>query len=144
VPHWEARRLVGSITPKIISTASTIAGLACIEFIKVRGISDSIFIATNNFQVQLGYTKLVQLSNNNVNLNTAVFHESEPLSPKIKRYWDKTFTTWDKIEIHDSKMTIQGLLDYFTTLGVAVDVIGAGNALIHANFRPVAGNLEKQ
>jgi hypothetical protein len=58
LPHWEARRLVGSITPKIISTASTIAGLACIEFIKVRGISDRIFIATNNFQVQLGYTKL--------------------------------------------------------------------------------------
>lgn len=96
------------------------------------------------FKIQLGYTSPEQLRNNNVNLNAAFFQESEPVAPLIRKYCGKTFTAWDPIEIRDSRMTLQGLLDYMKTQGIDIELIGAGNALLYASFRPIAGKLEKR
>jgi ubiquitin-activating enzyme E1 len=61
---------------------------------------------------QLGKT-ISDYRNAFVNLALPLFQQSEPLPPAKKKYLDKEFTLWDRIDIKKGDITLRELLDYF-------------------------------
>ncbi len=50
--------------------------------------------------------------NNFINLATPLFASSEPMRPESWKYYENTFTIWDRFDVPGG-MTLQEFLDYF-------------------------------
>lgn len=104
----------GNQVPSVISTASALAGYACLQllgFIQGRGTEDLrdtyLDFGSNNYVLSEPGAKIIKsfYSSNNDCENTN----------GISKIDSKSWTIWDKIEIN-SKLTIKQLIDYLNTM----------------------------
>uniref|UniRef100_A0A069DXS0 E1 ubiquitin-activating enzyme n=1 Tax=Panstrongylus megistus TaxID=65343 RepID=A0A069DXS0_9HEMI len=116
----KSKLIAGKIIPAIATTTSVVAGLICLELIKLaQGIND-INLFRNGF----------------VNLSLPLFCFSEPIAaPKLK-YYDKEWTLWDRFEVK-GEMTLQEFIDYFKNEhGLEITMLSQGVCMLYAFFMP--------
>ncbi|CAG0909516.1 unnamed protein product [Cyprideis torosa] len=114
----QSKLIAGRIIPAIATTTSLIAGLVCIELIKL---------------VE-GKKKLEDYKNGFVNLALPFFGFSEPISAPKKKYYDKEWTLWDRFEVK-GEMTLSNFLKYFKDEhGLTITMLSHGNALLYSFF----------
>jgi len=79
--------------------------------------------------------KIDEYRNAFVNLALPLFQQSEPLPPIKKKYLDKEFTLWDRIDIKQGDLTLQEVLTFFEREHkLQVDMLGVGTSLIYASY----------
>jgi hypothetical protein len=114
--------LTNNRNPKIVSTSSIIAGLATIEFIKLRTKTN---IECSTFR------------NSFINTFVPTILQSHPISPPVKHFLHMKFTLWDKIEIDKGDLTFEQLLYCFKQkYNLDVLMIGAHDLMIYSYFAP--------
>ncbi|XP_008553042.1 ubiquitin-like modifier-activating enzyme 1 [Microplitis demolitor] len=114
----KSKLIAGKIIPAIATTTSVVAGLVCLELIKLtRGIKD-LSLYKNGF----------------VNLALPFFGFSEPISaPKLK-YYDKEWTLWDRFEVK-GELTLKEFLDYFKNQhNLEVTMLSQGVCMLYSFF----------
>lgn len=98
------------------------------------------------YKVLDGKKDLEQYKNGFINLALPFFGFSEPIaSPKVEYKGPNGKVTldkiWDRFEVDD--ITLQGLLDFFTTKGLSVSMLSSGVSLLYASFFPPAKLKER-
>uniref|UniRef100_A0A915EKG9 Ubiquitin-activating enzyme E1 C-terminal domain-containing protein n=1 Tax=Ditylenchus dipsaci TaxID=166011 RepID=A0A915EKG9_9BILA len=115
---------VDFIIPALATTTSVIAGLTCLEFYKMVEVDGKRSSAP-----------IERFKNAFVNLALPFFAFSEPIAAPVKKYGEKTFTLWDRLEI-DGPKTLGQLIEYVKVeTGLDVSMISSGVALIYAFFQ---------
>jgi len=70
-----------------------------------------------------------------MNLALPYFGTSEPLPPAKKKYLNKEFTLWDRIDVRLGDVTLKEVLHYFEKEhNIEIDMLGVGSALIYAGW----------
>ncbi|KAK9503585.1 hypothetical protein O3M35_010114 [Rhynocoris fuscipes] len=114
----KSKLIAGKIIPAIATTTSVVAGLVCLELIKLaQGIND-INMFRNSF----------------VNLSLPMFCFSEPIAaPKLK-YYENEWTLWDRFEVR-GEMTLQEFIDYFKNEHeLEITMLSQGVCMLYAFF----------
>ncbi|XP_043258430.1 ubiquitin-like modifier-activating enzyme 1 [Colletes gigas] len=114
----KSKLIAGKIIPAIATTTSVVAGLVCLELIKLtRGVRD-LAIYKNGF----------------VNLALPFFGFSEPIAaPKLK-YYDTEWTLWDRFEVK-GELTLKEFLDYFKEHhNLEVTMLSQGVCMLYSFF----------
>lgn len=114
----KSKLIAGKIIPAIATTTSVVAGLVCLELIKLaRGVRD-ISVFKNGF----------------VNLALPFFGFSEPITaPKLK-YYDTEWTLWDRFEV-TGELTLKEFLDYFkNNHKLEVTMLSQGVCMLYSFF----------
>lgn len=114
----KSKLIAGKIIPAIATTTSVVAGLVCLELIKlVQNITD-LSIYKNGF----------------VNLALPFFGFSEPISaPKLK-YYDTEWTLWDRFEVK-GELTLKDFLAYFKqNYNLEVTMLSQGVCMLYSFF----------
>lgn len=122
--------IAGKIIPAIATTTALVTGLVVLELYKVID----------------GKKDIEQYKNGFINLALPFFGFSEPIaSPKVeykgpdgKVSLDKI---WDRFEMND--MTLQELLDHFTSKGLNIMMLSSGVSLLYASFHAPAKMKER-
>lgn len=114
----KSKLIAGKIIPAIATTTSVVAGLICIELIKLTH----------------GYKDLSLYKNGFINLALPFFGFSEPIAaPKLK-YYEKEFTLWDRFEVQ-GEMTLKEFLDYFKqNYNLEVTMLSQGVCMLYSFF----------
>jgi ubiquitin-activating enzyme E1 len=119
VERLQSKLIAGRIIPAIVTTTALVAGWVCLELYKI---------------FQEG-KKIDEYRNAFVNLALPLFQQSEPLPPIKKKYLDKEFTLWDRIDIKQGDLTLQEVLTFFEREHkLQVDMLGVGTSLIYASY----------
>ncbi|KAK1134014.1 E1 ubiquitin-activating protein [Melipona bicolor] len=114
----KSKLIAGKIIPAIATTTSVVAGLVCLELIKLtRGVKD-LSVYKNGF----------------VNLALPFFGFSEPVAaPKLK-YYDTEWTLWDRFEVK-GELTLKDFLDYFKEHhNLEVTMLSQGVCMLYSFF----------
>uniref|UniRef100_A0A915EBV2 Ubiquitin-activating enzyme E1 C-terminal domain-containing protein n=1 Tax=Ditylenchus dipsaci TaxID=166011 RepID=A0A915EBV2_9BILA len=120
----KTKQIAGKIIPALATTTSVIAGLTCLEFYKMVEVDGKRSSAP-----------IERFKNSFVNLALPFFAFSEPIAAPVKKYGEKTFTLWDRLEI-DGPKTLGQLIEYVKVeTGLDVSMISSGVALIYAFFQ---------
>ncbi|XP_073985038.1 ubiquitin-like activating enzyme 1 [Rhodnius prolixus] len=116
----KSKLIAGKIIPAIATTTSVVAGLICLELIKLAQGKKDINDFRNGF----------------VNLSLPLFCFSEPIAaPKLK-YYEKEWTLWDRFEVK-GEMTLQEFIDYFKNEhGLEITMLSQGVCMLYAFFMP--------
>ncbi|KAG5913312.1 hypothetical protein E4U61_007104 [Claviceps capensis] len=122
--------IAGKIIPAIATTTALVTGLVVLELYKVID----------------GKKDLEQYKNGFINLALPFFGFSEPIaSPKVKYKGPDGEVTldkiWDRFEVED--MTLQQLLDHFSSKGLNILMLSSGVSLLFANFHAPAKMKER-
>ncbi|XP_046622814.1 ubiquitin-like modifier-activating enzyme 1 [Neodiprion virginianus] len=123
----KSKLIAGKIIPAIATTTSVVAGLVCLELIKLaRGVTD-LSIYKNGF----------------VNLALPFFGFSEPIAaPKLK-YYDTEWTLWDRFEVK-GELTLKEFLDYFKEKhNLEVTMLSQGVCMLYSFFMAKAKCQER-
>jgi ubiquitin-activating enzyme E1 len=133
----QTKRIAGKIVPAIATTTAVVAGLTCVELIKLAQRSSSSSSSSSKQQQQ----PLSLYKNGFVNLAEPFVAFSEPVEAEPTRWGrgtDKqhTFTMWDRIQVTGAReLTVSGLLALLRRQhGVYSASISAGDALLYASF----------
>ncbi|CAG5089375.1 Similar to UBA1: Ubiquitin-like modifier-activating enzyme 1 (Oryctolagus cuniculus) [Cotesia congregata] len=123
----KSKLIAGKIIPAIATTTSVVAGLVCLELIKLtRGFKD-----------------LALYKNGFVNLALPFFGFSEPIpAPKLK-YYDTEWTLWDRFEVK-GELTLKEFLDYFQNEhNLEVTMLSQGVCMLYSFFMAAAKRDER-
>ncbi|XP_066591841.1 ubiquitin-like modifier-activating enzyme 1 [Prorops nasuta] len=123
----KSKLIAGKIIPAIATTTSVVAGLVCLELIKLtRGIQD-----------------LALYKNGFINLALPYFGFSEPIAaPKLK-YYDTEWTLWDRFEVK-GELTLKEFLDYFKeNHNLEVTMLSQGVCMLYSFFMAKAKCQER-
>uniref|UniRef100_A0AC35GXP0 Ubiquitin-activating enzyme E1 C-terminal domain-containing protein n=1 Tax=Panagrolaimus sp. PS1159 TaxID=55785 RepID=A0AC35GXP0_9BILA len=121
----QTKQIAGRIIPALATTTALVAGLVGIELYKVidmRSFSKEV----SSERMKCGF----------VNLALPLYAFSEPIGAPKKKYNDKEFTLWDRIEIK-GPLKLQELIDKITevTGGLEVAMLSSGVSLLYAFFQ---------
>lgn len=115
-----SKLVAGKIIPAIATTTSLVAGLACLELYKLVQQHEKLELYRNSF----------------VNLALPFIGFSEPLPPAPKKFRDREFTIWDRLEI-EGELTLAQLLDYFKlNHEVEVTSLLEGARILYDSYSP--------
>ncbi|XP_063984107.1 ubiquitin-like modifier-activating enzyme 1 [Diachasmimorpha longicaudata] len=123
----KSKLIAGKIIPAIATTTSVVAGLVCLELIKLAW----------------GCRNLERFKNGFVNLALPFFGFSEPISaPKLK-YYDIEWTLWDRFEV-TGELTLKEFLDYFKDKHeLEVTMLSQGVCMLYSFFMAKAKCQER-
>lgn len=114
----QTKFIAGRIIPAIATTTALVAGLVNLELYKVLD----------------GKTDIEKYKNGFINLALPFLGFSEPISSPKGSYNDTEYDKiWDRFELPGT-ITLQGLIDYFESLGLEVTMISQGVSLLYASF----------
>lgn len=114
----KSKLIAGKIIPAIATTTSVVAGLICLELIKLAQ----------------GFKTLEPYKNGFVNLALPFFGFSEPIAaPKLK-YYDTEWTLWDRFEVA-GEMSLREFIDYFKEKhGLEITMLSQGVCMLYSFF----------
>lgn len=114
----KSKLIAGKIIPAIATTTSVVAGLVCLELIKLAQ----------------GFKTLAPYKNGFVNLALPFFGFSEPIAaPKLK-YYDTEWTLWDRFEV-TGEMSLREFIDYFKEKhGLEITMLSQGVCMLYSFF----------
>jgi len=119
VSRLDSKLIAGKIVPAIVTTTAAVVGFANLEL----------------YKIHCENKKLEDYRNTFINLALPFFGSADPLKPAVKKYGDKQFTIWDRIDIRQGDITLQQLLKYFIkNHKIEIDMLGVGSALIYASW----------
>lgn len=112
------KQIAGKIIPAIATTTSLVTGLVCLELYKIID----------------GKKKMEFYKNGFVNLALPFFGFSEPIAAPKKKYGDKEWTLWDRIEFRGDP-TLKEFLDWFKReLDLEVGMVSEGVCMLWSSF----------
>ena len=123
--RMKTKQIAGRIIPAIATTTAAVAGLVCVELYK-----------TVLLRNEVGVTRppLECFKNGFINLALPFFGFSEPIAAPKKKYINKEFTLWDRIEIRGPKTLIELKEFIEKECGVEIGMISSGVSLIYSFF----------
>ena len=114
----KSKLIAGRIIPAIATTTSLIVGLDCIEVYKL---------------VQ-GHRNIDMYKNSFVNLAVPLFALSQPVAPNYSKFYETTFSQWDRIEVN-GEMTLREFLAHFKKVhSLEVTIVSHGAKMLFAFF----------
>lgn len=112
--------IAGRIIPAIATTTSLVTGLVCLELYKIID----------------GRKKLEDYKNGFVNLALPFFGFSEPIAcPKFK-YYENTWTLWDRFEVKGDPKLRELLKHFKTTHDLEITMLSCGQTMLYSFFMP--------
>lgn len=123
----KSKLIAGKIIPAIATTTSVVAGLVCLELIKLaRGVKD-----------------MTRYKNGFVNLALPFFGFSEPIAAPKLEYYDIEWTLWDRFEVK-GELTLKEFLDYFKDhYKLEVTMLSQGVCMLYSFFMAKAKCQER-
>lgn len=123
----KSKLIAGKIIPAIATTTSVVAGLACLELIKLAQ----------------GFNTLTPFKNGFVNLALPFFGFSEPISAPKMSYYDHEWTLWDRFEIK-GELTLKEFIDYFQEKhNLEITMLSQGVCMLYSFFMAKAKCQER-
>lgn len=123
----KSKLIAGKIIPAIATTTSMVAGLVCLELIKL---------------VQ-GHKNLALYKNAFVDIALPFFGFFEPMPPPTMKYYDTAFTLWDRFEL-SAPLTLRQLLNHFETqYKLKITMLSQDVSMVYAFFMPAAKLAER-
>lgn len=115
----KSKLIAGRIIPAIATTTSAVVGLVCLEM----------------YKLLQGHDNLESYKDGFINLALPFFGFSEPKPPISHKYYDKSFTQWDRFEL-DGDMTLQELIDYFhNEHKLTISMLSHGVCMLYSSFQ---------
>ncbi|KAF9782726.1 ubiquitin activating enzyme [Thelephora terrestris] len=112
------KQIAGKIIPAIATTTSLVTGLVCLELYKVIDAKKDIEAYKNGF----------------VNLALPFFGFSEPIAAPKKKYGEKEWTLWDRIEFKGDP-TLKEFLGWFKReLNLDIVMVSEGVSMLWSSF----------
>lgn len=128
----KTKQIAGRIIPAIATTTAAVAGLVMVELHKMIN-SDGGLLKIPIHRFKNGF----------LNLALPFFAFSEPIAAAQKKYNDKTFTLWDRIEIQ-GPMTLKELIDWIQAeTKLEVSMLSSGVSLIYSFFMNASKRAER-
>ncbi|XP_041459410.1 ubiquitin-like modifier-activating enzyme 1 [Lytechinus variegatus] len=118
---YKTKKIAGKIIPAIATTTSVVAGLVCLELIKLIN----------------GNKKMETYKNGFINLALPFFGFSEPIAPSKMKYYDTEFSLWDRFDVNvtNKEMTLKDFLDYFQNdLKLEITMLSQGVCMLYSCF----------
>ncbi|XP_071479116.1 ubiquitin-like modifier-activating enzyme 1 [Diadema antillarum] len=122
----KTKKIAGKIIPAIATTTSVVAGLVCLELIKMVN----------------GNKKIESYKNGFVNLALPFFGFSEPLPPSKQKYYDTEFSLWDRFEVNmadngGNEMSLSEFLSHFkNNHKLEITMLSQGVCMLYSFFMP--------
>ncbi|VDM30197.1 unnamed protein product [Hydatigera taeniaeformis] len=115
-----SKLIAGKIIPAIATTTSIVSGLVALELLKLAQ----------------GHRDLELYKNTFLNLSLPFFGSSEPVPPKSWKYYDNSFTIWDRFEVPGG-LTLQQFLDYFKNQHkLEITMLSQDVSMLYSFFMP--------
>jgi len=118
----KSRGIAGNITPAIATTTALVTGMICVELYKVLQ-NKPIEVLMNSFS----------------NLALPLFTHEEPGKPvstkAVVKGKEWNWTIWDRIEIDDVNMTLEGLIAHILeTYDCTLSMVSAGVSILYTDY----------
>jgi len=112
--------IAGKIIPAIATTTALVTGLVCLELYKIIDEKRDLEIYRNGF----------------VNLALPFFGFSEPIAAQKFKYYEQSWTLWDRFEINGD-VTLDELLAIFKQKHrLEITMLSCGVSMLYASFMP--------
>jgi len=130
----KSKGIAGRIIPAIATTTSLVAGLVCLELIKLAQ----------------GHTNPEKYKNGFANLALPFFGFSEPILAPKQKYYETEWTLWDRFELDgvqpgaEKEMTLQEFMDYFQNQHkLEITMLSQGVSMLYSFFMQAAKRNER-